>query len=335
MSKKLIGQLAAAAVVAMGAVITVAVEPADAAAPRPVHAPGRSVADPGLVRANDNFYSFTTGRLIHVGETASGTWTNTGSALATRGKWAKVAGMWAPDAVKTSAGWVLYYSAPAKRFGGQHCIGVATAKSVTGPFRPSGDTPLVCPGGRHGAKDKVTGRPVRKAGVSDPSPFQDSQGRRYLLYKTQKTPSTLRMLRLNDAGTNWVGNRSRELVQRRGVIENPVMVQRGSRFVLFASRYRYHNCSYATVYFDSGNRWKFAGRQEHNLLSTNNSGICGPGGADVVRALGNGWRVFLHGWVCGSGTEACKPKPTGAHRRALYAAVLKWDGATPRIGTFL
>ncbi|MGH3657397.1 MAG: family 43 glycosylhydrolase, partial [Micromonosporaceae bacterium] len=263
-------------------------------------------------------------------------WSQLGPALSSVGRWAASGAVWAPDAVHTAAGWVLYYSAPAKNFGGQRCIGVAVANSVSGPYTPYGDSPLICPGGRHGADDTVPGRPGAGAGVIDPSPFQDSDGNRFVLYKTQQTPSTLRMLRVNGDGTRWVGNTSGELVQRSGIIENPVLVQHGSSYVLFASRYGYNNCSYATVWLRSSNKWSFSGATEHTLLSTSSTGICGPGGADVVPSLDGGWRIFLHGWVCGTGTRPCQGEPTGEHRRVLYAAILHWgSGATPSVGAFL
>ena len=332
-----LGVLGALSALAAGLLTVVTVRPASAAAPQPVYAPaGTSVADPGMVRTGGKFYAFTTGGRapVHTAGKAAGPWSTVGPALKRLPTWADTGAIWAPDVVKTSAGWVLYFSARAKNFDDQRCIGVAVASSVTGPYEPR-DTPLICPGGRHGAPDKVANRPVANAGVIDPSPFKDAAGRRFILYKTQKTPSSIRMLRLNDKGTNWIGNASKELVRSSGIIENPVMVQRGSTFVLFASRYGYNNCSYATVYMKSSNKWNFAGKTQHKLMTTASTGICGPGGADITRAHTGGWRIFLHGWICGTGTSPCKDTPGPNARRALYAAVLKWDGSTPRVGKFL
>ena len=114
-----------------------------------------------------------------------------------RPDWMASSDIWAPDVRRTGAGLVMYFAAVAKDFGGQRCIGVAlnTTDDPAGPFQPTA-TPLVCPGGRHGGEDRVPGRPIADAGVIDPSLFTDSEGRRYLLYKTQQTPSTLRMVRL-------------------------------------------------------------------------------------------------------------------------------------------
>jgi arabinan endo-1,5-alpha-L-arabinosidase len=329
------------AAVALGVALAVAATalPAAAAAPAPVYAPsGTQVADPGVVKTGGDFYVFTTGTKapMYRGDEAAGPWTSLGPALASVPAWATSGTVWAPDAVNTSAGWVLYFSLPAAGMNGQRCIGVATASSVTGPYQPQAN-PLICPDGKNGAHDTVPGRPVAAAGVIDPSPFQESDGRRFILYKTQQTPSTIRMLRLNDAGTDWIGNASGELTQNDGIIENPVMVQSGSTYVLFASRYGYDNCGYATAYYSSTNMWDFHGAAQHILMNQSSTGgLCGPGGADVIPSLDGGWRIFLAAWVC-SGTSPCTTSGTvpDSARRALYAAVLNWNGATPSRGEFL
>ncbi|WP_155370819.1 family 43 glycosylhydrolase [Catellatospora vulcania] len=318
---------------------------AHAAAPAPVYAPSAAIADPGVLRENGDFYVYSTGSGVRVsrGDEAVGPWSNTGAALDLDPMpgWMANGDVWAPDVWRTGAGFVMYFAAVAKDFGGQRCIGVAVNATADpgGTFQPA-DQPLVCPGGRHGGEDRVPGRPIADAGVIDPSPFTDSDGKRFLLYKTQQTPSTLRMVRLADSGLHWFGNDSGELLQRDGIIENPVLVQRGNQFVLFASRYGYDNCSYATVWLRSADRWHFGGATEHSLLTTAGTGICGPGGSDVTTSLDGGWRIFLHGWVCGAGTKACTPSQIGNgadRRRALYAAILNWgaDNATPVVGAFL
>lgn len=325
---------------ATAAVLGVPAGPAAAAAPSPVYAPSGGIADPGVVRTGGDFYVFATGPLAPVfrGDEAGGPWSSVGNALPSPlPGWVTSNAIWAPDAVQTSAGWVLYFSAPAAGMNGQRCIGVATSASVAGPYNAKA-SPLICPGGKNGAHDTVPGRPVAAAGVIDPSPFQTSDGRRFVLYKTQQTPSSIRILRLNDDGTDWIGNASGELLQNSGIVEAPAMVQRGSTYVLFASRFGFDNCSYATVYHQSSDLWNFAGTTEHSLLTSAGTGLCGPGGADVTPSLDGGWRIFLHAWVC-SGTTPCVQKSDGTlpsdARRVLYAAVLNWSSATPTVGSFL
>lgn len=310
---------------------------AAAAAPGPVYS-GSQVADPGVVRTGGNFYAFATGSKAPMfrGDEAAGPWTSLGPALAGVPGWATSGSVWAPDVVQTPAGWVMYFSLPAAGMNGQRCIGVATASAVTGPYTPQAN-PLICPGGKNGAPDTVPGRPVAAAGVIDPSAFETSDGRRFILYKTQQTPSSIRMLRLNDNGTDWINNASGELYQNSGIAENPKMVQRGSTYVLFTSRYGYNSCGYVTAYFTSTNMWDFHGAAQHNLATQSNTGgLCGPGGADVTPSLDGGWRIFIAAWVC-SGTSPCTSSGVvpGTARRVLYAAILNWDGATPSLGAFL
>src|SRR6476660_1910269 len=145
--------LAAAAAAALLLAPTAA---AYAAGPSPVYAPANSIADPGVLRENGNFYVFSTGSKVTIsrGDTASGPWSNVGPALdlSALPDWVETGNdFWAPDVFQTSAGYVMYYAAVAKNFGGQRCIGVAVAATVSGPYRPLTDQPpLVCPGGRHG-----------------------------------------------------------------------------------------------------------------------------------------------------------------------------------------
>lgn len=335
--RRMVGRLTAALLLGVGIAVTAVPPPAAAAAPAPVYS-GAQVADPGVVRTGGHFYAFATGTRAPVfeGDEAAGPWTSLGPALASVPGWATDGSVWAPDAVQTSAGWVLYFSLPAAGMNGQRCIGVATATAVTGPYTPAAN-PLVCPDGRNGAHDTVPGRPVAGAGVIDPSPFQHSDGRRFLLYKTQQTPSSIRMLRLDDAGTDWIGNASGELLRNSGIVENPSMVQQGSTYVLFASRYGYNSCGYVTAYYTSTNLSDFHGSAQHDLMTQSSTGgLCGPGGADVTPSLDGGWRVFLAAWVC-TGTAPCTSSGTvpGTARRVLYAAVLNWNGATPSRGAFL
>lgn len=329
------GQATAAAV---AAIALVSVGPAGAAVPVPVYGPA---ADPGVAHASGEYVAFTTGSLTLVarGASASGPWSSRGSALDRLGSWSSGGPVWAPDAWQTAAGWVQYYAAPARGMEGQRCIGVATADDATGPYVPA-DTPLVCPNAALGADDQVPGRPVADAGVIDPAPFLALDGRRFLLYKTQQRPSTLRMVRLGPEGLHTI-SASRELRQSPGIIENPAMVQRGRRFVLFASRHGWAGCGYATVWFRSMRPWAFADKSQHVLARTGTTGICGPGGMDVVRR-DSGARIFLHGWRCEyrTGIRNCASSADVSNQvsfRSMYAGVLGWgpDRATPRVARFL
>jgi len=330
------GMVSATAAVALLAPGTIA--QASSPIPQPVYGP--TAADPGVVHDGDAYFAFMTGGLARVAraDTPQGPWVAMPEALTRWGNWAAGTGaVWAPDAVRTSAGWVLYYSARAKGFNGQRCIGTAIADHPAGPYQPS-DTPLICP--ILGGEDPAADRPNLTSGVIDPSPFQADDGKRYLLYKTQKTPGTIRMFPLSDDGLHGRGEVSRELVRHSDSIENPVLVQRGDHYVLFAAANWYDQCKYSTVWRRSTDLWSFADKTEHVLLDKSNTGLCGPGGADVVVTEDGLSRIFLHGWVCSADNDPCDfdgvvQDPN--RRRVMYAAALTWgdDGATPHVPTFL
>ncbi|TWD84696.1 glycosyl hydrolase family 43 [Kribbella amoyensis] len=323
--------------VSLGAAVPspVAAKPAE---PQPVLDPA---ADPGLLHAEGRYWAYMTGGLTKVASapTPQGPWTTGPDALTRWPDWASGQGaVWAPDVLHTADGYVLYYAAIAKAFGGQRCIGTAVSDQPGGPYVPS-DRPLICPV-RQG-EDPVADRPDQTSGVIDPSPFVDSDGRTYLLYKTQKTPGTLRMVEVTADGLHVAqGAVSRELWRQADSIENPVMVKRGDWYVLLASANWYDQCRYATVWRRSTDKWSFADKAEHTLLNKANTGLCGPGGADVVTGPDEPSRIFLHGWVCPPDGRPCPYDglvTDPAKRRVMYTAVLTWgdDGATPSVPAFL
>lgn len=293
-----------------------------------------------MVRDGSDYYAFSTGGLGRVAyaNTPQGPWTRLPDALSRWGDWAWGNGaVWAPDAVRIGDHWVLYYSAQAKGFAGQRCIGTAVSAHPEGPYEPA-VTPLICP--QLGGQDPVAGRPDPTSGVIDPSPFQDRNGQRYLLYKTQKTPGTLRMYPLAPDGVNGAGEVSRELVRHSNSIENPTMVQRGDYYVLFASANWYDQCRYSTVWLRSTDIWSFSDKTEHVLLNRAGTGLCGAGGADVVTTDRGPSRIFFHGWVCSEDNQPCQYDGLVTYRakqRVVYAGVLTWgaDGATPDVSALL
>jgi beta-xylosidase len=293
-----------------------------------------------MQRVGHDYFAYMTGGKARVATAPNprGPWTSAPDALTRFGAWASGAGaVWAPDSVHTSAGWVLYYAVQAKGFAGQRCIGTAIGDNPAGPYEPS-DTPLICP--ILGGEDPAADRPDQTAGVIDPSPFQARDGRRYLLYKTQKTPGTIRMFPLSSDGLHGRGELSHELVRHADSIENPMMVQRGGWYVLFASANWYDQCTYSTVWRRSRDMWSFADKTENVLMDKASTGLCGPGGADVISGPGGPSRIFLHAWVCSEDNQPCQYDGVvtdPAKRRVIYAAVLVWgrDGATPSVPAFL
>ncbi|MET1059291.1 MAG: family 43 glycosylhydrolase [Nocardioides sp.] len=257
--------------------------------------------------------------------------------------------VWAPDLVKVGSRWLMYFAVRVSGVGAQgRCIAVAAASTPDATFAPVGDRPLVCPTNARTprAEDRVRGRArdLPREGVIDPSLFRSRKGRLFLLYRTQGTPSTIRMVRLTGGGTRVPDDqRSRQLVRSRGIVENPVLVQRDGRFVLLTSEGWFGHCRYRTLWQRSRSVWDWADSRAHVLLDRGSTGICGPGGADILQE-GRVSRLYLHGWVCGEGSTTPCPADfakgegvsTPGERRALYGARLRWTvTARPYLGRFL
>ncbi|MBO0883305.1 MAG: hypothetical protein J2P17_23810, partial [Mycobacterium sp.] len=277
--------------------------------------------------------------------------------------------------------WVLYFASPPtinpnyRLDNNARCIGVATARTYDGPFVPQ-HHPLICPPG-YQAHDNMATHPRdrnRGTGVIGPQPVYatiNGEHRLYLVYKTQELPATIRLVRLNDAGTDIHadGNGgyfdSDQLLASAvnefdDTLEAPAMVQRGSTFVLFTAKGTYTKCSYSTGFYRSDDIWDWSGANRQDMPNLTGSGICGPGTADVTipqdpNNNGNytSW-MYLNGWVCNDpndtatnpntlnpcapgcppDTNACPGDRPGA-KRVLYIAVLDWDGTTPRLDHFI
>ncbi|WP_211754355.1 family 43 glycosylhydrolase [Nocardioides gansuensis] len=320
------------------------------AAPRPVIW-DRDFGDPSVVHDGTRWFGAATGwrARTSISTLDHGGWLRTGDLLNTRPAWARFAGVWAPEVEKAPDGsWLAYYTMPVKGMphAEDRCIGVAVAPSLDAKFTPLGSRPLVCPSyaPTEPAGDQVAGRApeLPQRGVIDPSSYIAADGRRFLLYRTQGTPSTIRMVRLSPNG-RYAVRRSRELLRDPGVLENPTLVKDRGWHYLMTSKGAYSDCRYRTVWRRS--RWWHKGWEEvrsHVLLNRQRTGVCGPGGADYVPpTAGAGNRLFFHGWVCKGTNLPCYQSYQGQQdyedvgKRALYAVRLRWRMDGPSIAAFV
>jgi beta-xylosidase len=342
---------------------------AAASTPQPVSpAP---MADPGVLLNSGHFYAFSTGTGLQesTASIAGGPWTAPASRMSSTNlpSWIDTSkGNWAPDMIKTTGGaYVVYFAAKLKPdpslpapASETRCIGTAVSENdpTTGKPSPAGKfdvskAPLVCLPG-YGAADDMTGStadPVKNDGAIDPSPVFvtiDGAQELFLLYKTQgpSGKSTIRMVRLSDAdGTTVLGD-SHELLsyidttgQPADTIEGPSLIQNGSWFILFVAHGNFDSCNYSTEWFKSQHIWSWTDTAGTTLLNQSNTGLCGPGGADVTGSEVAGQdRLFLHGWVKPGTTtpsgNSTQEQETG-QQRVMYAAVLTFgsDGYTPSV----
>ncbi|GAA1947310.1 hypothetical protein GCM10009798_02950 [Nocardioides panacihumi] len=322
--------------------LALAVPDADAAAGPLEHR--RPMADPSVVKTGPRQYvAVATGSRVARLVSPNGVrWRTLGPALAYRPAWARPGNtIWAADLVRVGPRWLLYFAAPVRGMGEtSRCIGVAVSRNATGRFRPVSRRPLVCPPAAHAprAEDRILDRRHARPtfptiGAIDPSAFVD-HGRVFLLYKTDGRPSSIRLLRLRVNGLHARG-RSRPLLAARGVVENPVMVRHGRWLYLFMSAGDYSRCSYSTVWRRSRSILRWRGRPQRTLLARQGTGLCGPGGADVVVDRSR-VRLYFHAWACGGGVRPCADSLHAARRvRALYGARLRFSRASVRVGSWI
>lgn len=312
----------------------------------------RGAADPTVVQVGDRWVALSTGRSVPraTAPTPTGPWTDIGSALATLPEWAAGDGIWASDLVRTASGWVLYFSAPVDGLGpGGRCIGAATAAGPLDSFVPL-ERPLVCPERAVTPPAYDVVRPARAGlprgtGVIDPEGWTSGDGRRYLLYRTQGKPSSIRMVRLPPSATAPSGQRdSIELLRNPGTVENPVLIQRGNRVVMLTSQGSFVGCGYHTTWRKARSVDKLARARKRILLDSTRTGLCGPGGADLATDAGGAsdGLLYLHAWTCPEIASHCpaggnydRSPALGSHR-AMFAATLAWSPAgVPSVTGFL
>ena len=124
---------------------------------------------------------------------------------------------WAPAALETSHGYLLYVSLPDSR-SGQQCIGAAMSSVADGPYVGVGDGPMLC---QHDL-----------GGSIDPSITRDRAGRLHMLWKNDGNsigrPSSLWEQQLTADGLGLVGTAHRLLTAKRpwqgGIIEEPAVI---------------------------------------------------------------------------------------------------------------
>jgi arabinan endo-1,5-alpha-L-arabinosidase len=309
----------------------------------------RGFADPTVVRYSGGYVGVSTGPWAPraVAPTAGGQWQDIESALLNPPVWATSPRIWAPDLVRIGSTWVLYFSAEAGGIGsGGRCIGAAVAASPVQPFIPQG-RPLVCPARADAstAYDTIprAGSGLPSKGAIDPEAYQDGDGTRYLMYRTQGTPSSIRIVELPGNGkAKGPGRKSVELARSRGVIENPSLLKRHGKYVLMTSEGYFGTCGYTSTWRRSKDLLDWSGSRRQVLLDYAGNGLCGPGGVDLIKGGSDAPLAYFHAWTCPELGTNC---PTGhdydrdhvyGAQRSLFGMVLRWTAHdAPRIASYV
>jgi arabinan endo-1,5-alpha-L-arabinosidase len=221
---------------------------------------------------------------------------------------------WAPDVAvpANGKGYVMYYTTRfAMSKGGAQCIGVATADSPEGPFKPNGDKPLICPTGDGGAIDAAS--------------FIDEDGKPYLLWKNDGNSmggiSWIWIQPVSEDGLSLAGPATRlikaDQVWEGVLIEGPTLWKHEGKYYLFYSANDYASPRYAAGYAVADSiLGPYTKGTKPVLQSVIKAGVVGPGGQDITTdAQGHTWILF-HGW-------------DAVGQRDLYLARLDWQDGVP------
>jgi beta-xylosidase len=226
--------------------------------------------------------------------------------------WAQYFEKWAPSVVQINGTYVMWYAARSKT-SGHHCLGVARAASPDGPFVDV-RTPY--------CRDA-------QGGVIDPSPFVDSNGQRYLTYKTEDSGGRIYAANLSSDGTQLL--REGFLLGNNGGweqprIEGPNLVRSSSGLFLFYSAGSWDSANYRVGVAKCDGPLGPCNRVYSTAVLSSRGSTVGPGGQTPFVDAGNALRLAFHAWTSpGVGYSA-----GGA--RSLRVLTISWPNGTPKIG---
>lgn len=268
--------------------------------------------DPAVVADGATYVAYSTnsggGNIQAATSTDLHTWKWAGDALPKLPAWAAPNATWAPHVVKIGQTWVMYYTV-AETASTWQCVSVAVSASSTGPFVDNSAAPLVC------QRDR--------SGTIDPSVFTDTDGSRYLVFKSEGSgvgqPAMLWSQKLGADGLSVLGEPSLLLVGEpkswdRGVIEAPFMWRApAGNLVLFYSGASWSSDTYAVGAASCPSVAGPCTRTDERLIATNDK-IAGPGGMELITDKTGATKAVMHGYTPG--------RVGFPYRRKLFTATM-------------
>lgn len=293
-----------------------AASPAGASFTNPVH--DDNFPDPGVLRAGDTYYAYSTNTSAANVPTLTSpdlvSWTAAPDAMPEVGGWAVGGNTWAPEVIAAGGRYLLYYTARSIATGKQ-CIGRAVATAPGGPFTDPDKAPFVCE--------------VAEGGSIDASPFRDGDGKLYLYWKNDGNccgkPVRLYGRALSADGMRLVGTRKTLLTNTKpwqgNLVEAPEMVRHGTGHVLFYSANGYDTDRYAMGYATCRSALGPCTDSAEPVLRSSPE-AAGPGHGYVVSTPdGSTWLIY-HAWP----PEAIGSTSPG---RQLWLDRVDWVGGRP------
>ena len=260
--------------------------------------------DPFILRQGATYYAFGTNagtKNIQAAQSSDlAHWTLLPDALPNLPAWAaKNAGLtWAPSILQRGAtSFVMYYTARDTASGFQ-CVSHAEASSPAGPYVDSSTTAFVC---------QVSGA-QSLCGSIDPSPFVDSDGTAYLVWKSDENasacndPPRLWSAPLSADGSTLTGPPTQLLIMDQAwqspIIEGPSMTLIDGNYYLAYSANNYESAAYSMGYATCLSPTGPCENVSVNGPFISSAGTAlGPGGGEFFAdAEGTRWLVY-HAWT--------------------------------------
>jgi beta-xylosidase len=261
--------------------------------------------DPFILRADGRYYAYATTDGAQNLQLARSpdlvTWEALDDPLPKLAGWSS-GDTWAPEVLKTSAGYVLYYTAHDPELkrpdsNGSQCITLALSDHPEGPFVDSSTGPLVCQ--------------PSLGGSIDATPFLDVDGKAYLIWKNDGNccnletrfflqPLTPDGLKLTGKATD-LGLRNDEPWEG-ALIEAPTVVEDDGTYYLFFSANGYDTELYAVGYATSRSvAGPYTDAPENPILASAwdrpvTSRARGPGHQSVVEGPAGALWMAYHAW---------------------------------------
>jgi beta-xylosidase len=278
--------------------------------------------DPYVMRVGDTYYAYATtnGSTTNIRVIMSKdlvNWEELGDALPALPEWSVLNSgyTWAPGVIQIEDQFLMYYVARDEDIDRQ-CIGVAVSNDPDGPFTDSNDDAFICQ--------------ARLGGSIDAYPFQDEDGKLYLLWKNDGNCCGLEVAlwiqELSSDGMNLIGEPvkliERDQAWERPLIENPAMVEHNDKYYLFYSGNWWESHEYAIGYAICETVTGPCEKPLDGPWFEYEAPVMGPGGqAFFTDEEGDLWMVY-HAW-----TGAAVGYPAG--ERSLHIDLVTFEGDKP------
>lgn len=255
--------------------------------------------DPQAFRAGDTWYLVHTnagGRNVPVLTSPDlVTWTPKGDALPALPGWADGGKTWAPEVIALAPDRYVMYVTVADRASGRQCVAVAVAVAAqpAGPYTGAGTGPLLCQ--------------ADLGGSIDASPFRDTDGTLYLLWKNDGNAvgvdTWIYAQKLSADGLRLEGQPAKLLKQTEPwegrVVEGPFLWRNAGKLYLFYAANAYDTADYAEGYATCDSPLGPCTKAPENPMLVSRDRASGPGHASMVEHAGRTWLLY-HAWPKGA-----------------------------------